>query len=92
MENEIRNLEKKIKCLELSKEGTIAEYQYVLQKRDEKYNKLKQEESKKEEEVTHYKKEFEKIVKKLDEVKSENEAIKNSRWWKLRNKLKGIKE
>ena len=92
MDSEIKKLEKKIKCLELANEGTVAEYQYVLQKRDEKYNKLNEEKTKKEEEIEHYKKEFEKVVKKLDEVKAENEAIKNSRWWKLRNKIKRIKE
>lgn len=40
--------------------------------------------------IEYYKKEFEEAVKKLEEYKKENEEIKNSRWWKLRGKIKNI--
>lgn len=40
--------------------------------------------------IEYYKKEFEETVKKLEEYKKENEEIKNSRWWKLRGKIKNI--
>ncbi len=38
--------------------------------------------------IEYYKKEFEEAVKKMENYKKENEEIKNSKWWKLRNKLK----
>ena len=40
--------------------------------------------------IEYYKKEFEETVKKLEEYKKESEEIKNSRWWKLRGKIKNI--
>lgn len=43
-----------------------------------------------EEKANYYKKEFENAVEKLEKYKEENERIKNSRLWKLRNKIKGI--
>lgn len=88
MYNEIKELNKKITNMELAYEGVLAEYQYVIQKKYEKYSKALKEEKQKTE---YYKKEFEDVVEKLEKIKKENETIKNSRWWKLRNKLKGIK-
>lgn len=41
--------------------------------------------------IKKYKLEKDKIENELRKYKEENEQIKNSRWWKLRNKLKGIK-
>lgn len=41
------------------------------------------------EEIDYYKKEFNNAVIELEKYKDENETIKNSRWWKLRNKIKG---
>lgn len=83
-----RKLNKKIDNLKLANEGLLLEYQYVVQKNKEKFK----EELEKEKEMTeYYKKEFDEVVKKLEECKSENEAIKNSRWWKLREKIKGKK-
>ena len=87
MDNEIKELNKKLKNKELAYEGMLAEYQYVNQKKDETIKKLNEEKQK----VGYYKKEFEDVVEKLEKIKKENETIKNSRWWKLRNKLKGIK-
>lgn len=40
-------------------------------------------------EIEYYKKEFDEAVKKMEEYKRKNEAIKNSRFWKLRNKIVG---
>ena len=87
--NEKKEIKKKINNLELANEGLLAEYRYVIQKKEENYNKMIEREKTKTE---YYKTEFEEAVNKMEKLKEENEAIKNSRWWKLRNKLKGIKE
>lgn len=91
MNNEIRELNKEINNMKLANKGLAAEYQYVIQKKDDQ---IREERNSK----LFYKKEFEEIVKKLEdlekqleEVKAENETIKNSRWWKLREKIKGGK-
>ena len=39
--------------------------------------------------IEYYKKEFNEAVRKMEQYKKENEAIKNSRFWKLRNKIVG---
>ncbi len=98
MDKEIKELNKKIKNMELAYQGLLAEYQYVIQKKNEKARVLEEENEidkkeirKKEEKMEYYKKEFEEAVKKLEKYKAENEAIKNSRWWKLREKIKGKK-
>ena len=102
MDKELKELNKKIYNLELAKQGILAEYQYVLQKKEEKYKKLEEKSNKNNEELEkekekekerteYYKKEFEEAVKKMEKYKAENEAIKNSRWWKLREKIKGKK-
>lgn len=39
----------------------------------------------------YFKEEFEQAVKEIDNYKRELEAIKNSKWWKLREKIKGNK-
>ena len=100
MDKELKELNKKIYNLELANQGILAEYQYVQQKKEEEYKKLEEKskkdreklEKEKEEELQYYKKEFEEAVKKLEKYKAENEAIKNSRWWKLRKKIKGKKQ
>ena len=98
MNNEVKELNKKIKNMELANQGLLVEYQYVVQKKDEKYKKLEEENNKNKEKVEkekeqkeYYKKEFEEVVKKMEKYKEENETIKNSRWWKLREKIKGEK-
>ena len=83
-----RKLNKEIDNLKLANEGLLMEYQYVVQKKNEKF---KEEIEKEKEKTEYYKKEFDEVVKKLEEYKLENEAIKNSRWWKLREKIKGKK-
>ena len=85
MDNEIKELNKKLKNKELAYEGMLAEYQYVNQKKDETIKKLNEEKQK----VGYYKKEFEQAVEKMEKYKAENEAIKNSKWWKIREKLRG---
>lgn len=93
MDSEIKQLTKKINNLILANQGLTAEYQYVIQKRDEKYQKLEDENNKNkkklEEEKEFYKKEYENAIVELEKCKAEIEAIKNSRWWKLREKIKG---
>lgn len=98
MENEVKELNKKIACLELANEGLLAEYQYVVEKKENNYKKIKEENeinieklSKEKEKKEYYEKEFEKAVSELEKYKKEVEAIKNSRWWKLREKIKGKK-
>lgn len=39
--------------------------------------------------IEYYKKEFDEVVKKMEIYKQELENIKNSKWWKLREKIKG---
>ena len=39
--------------------------------------------------IEYYKKEFEQAVEKMEKYKTENEIIKNSKWWKIREKLRG---
>lgn len=95
MDSEIKQLTKKINNLILANQGLTAEYQYVIQKRDEKYQKLEDENNKNneimeklEEEKEFYKKEYENTTMELEKCKAEIESIKNSRWWKLREKIK----
>ena len=57
----------------------------------EELRKDKEEINEKKEKIQYYKKEFEEVVKKMEKYKAENEAIKNSKWWKLREKIKGKK-
>ena len=64
-------------------------------KEKNEYRKL-QEENKNlrkqiEEQKEYYKNEFNSAIGKMETYKNELEEIKNSRWWKVRNKLKGIK-
>lgn len=102
MENQVIELNKTIRKLELQKQGAMAEFEYVLTKTHEKQNEI-QEKNKKtiedlkekierqNEVIEYYKGEFEEVVKKMEKYKSENERIKNSRWWKLREKIKNHK-
>lgn len=93
MEDNILKMEKKISNLKLAKQGVEAEYQYVLEKEKQKNDKLKKEIEQKQKDLENnearFKKEFEQAVKEIDNYKRELEAIKNSKWWKLREKIKG---
>lgn len=95
MEDNILKMEKEISNLKLAKQGVEAEYQYVLEKEKQKNWKLKGEVEQKQRELEdkelRFKKEFEQAVKEIDNYKRELEAIKNSKWWKLREKIKGSK-
>ena len=95
MEDNILKMKKEISNLKLAKQGVEAEYQYVLEKEKQKNWKLKgeveQKQRKLEENELRIKKEFEQAVKEIDNYKRELEAIKNSKWWKLREKIKGNK-
>ena len=93
MEDNILKMKKEISNLKLAKQGIEAEYQYVLEKEKQKNWKLKGEVEQKQMELEsnelRFKKEFEQAVKEIDNYKKELEAIKNSKWWKLREKIKG---
>ena len=93
MEDNILKMKKEISNLKLAKQGIEAEYQYVLEKEKKKNWKLKGEVEQKQRELEdnelRFKKEFEQAVKEIDNYKRELEAIKNSKWWKLREKIKG---
>ena len=93
MEDNILKMEKEISNLKLAKQGIEAEYQYVLEKEKQKNWKLKGEVEQKQRELEdnelRFKKEFEQAVKEIDNYKRELEAIKNSKCWKLREKIKG---
>jgi hypothetical protein len=93
MEDNILKMKKEISNLKLAKQGIEAEYQYVLEKEKQKNWKLKGEVEQKQRELEdnelRFKKEFEQAVKEIDNYKRELEAIKNSKWWKLREKIKG---
>lgn len=96
--DEIKKMQKQIDNLTIKSEGIELEYQYVNELKNKKIEKLESELELKESElkekqetIEYYKKEFEQVVKKMEEYKLENEAIKSSKWWKLREKLKGGK-
>ena len=93
MEDNILKMKKEISNLKLAKQGIEAEYQYVLEKEKQKNWKLKGEVEQKQRELEdnelRFKKEFEQAVKEIDNYKRELEDIKNSKWWKLREKIKG---
>lgn len=93
MEDNILKMKKEISNLKLAKQGVEAEYQYVLEKEKQKNDKLKKEIEQKQKDLENnearFKKEFEQAVKEIDNYKRELEAIKNSKWWKLREKIKG---
>ena len=95
MEDNILKMKKEISNLKLAKQGVEAEYQYVLEKEKQKNWKLKgeveQKQRKLEDNELRFKKEFEQAVKEINNYKRELEAIKNSKWWKLREKIKGNK-
>lgn len=61
----------------------------MIAKKDEELEENKKEIQEKKYAIEYYKKELEQAIKKMENYKEENEAIKNSRWWKLREKLKG---
>lgn len=66
----------------------------ILANGEEKEKKIKQyrkELEQYEKELEQYRIELEKTENELKKFKLENETIKNSRWWKLRNKIKGVK-
>ena len=73
-ENERKQQEEKRK-IEIQKDKEI----------QEKNDEIKE----KQYEIEYYKKEFDEVVRKMEEYKRKNEAIKNSRFWKLRNKIVG---
>ena len=56
----------------------------ILKNGDEKEKKIEEYEKK----IKNYKLKMEEMEKDLKIYKKENEEIKNSKWWKLRNKLK----
>ena len=90
-----KELKKEIYSLNIKNEGINLEYEYVRHIKDKKINELEEEINKLVEEKQilklYYEKEFEDCIKEIEKYKEELEMIKNSKWWKLRNKLKGVK-
>ena len=97
-EKEIQNLELKYEGTKLeyqyvndlkNEKIKVLTEQLLQQKEKEEIDKDKGEKTilEKEEEIQFYKKEFEIAVKKIEELKQEDEKITNSRWWKIREKL-----
>ena len=84
------------------KEATLESYQRVVKekekiekekeiiaKKDEEIEENKKQIQEKEYAIGYYKKELEQAIQKMENYRAENEAIKNSKWWKLREKIKG---
>ena len=61
----------------------------IIAKKDEEIEENKRQIQEKEYAVDYYKKELDQAIEKMENYKAENEAIKNSKWWKLREKIKG---
>ena len=93
--SEEKDFQKQIHNLELKAKGIELEYEYVNELKDRKYRtkyeKMEKQVKENESAIEYYKKEFDEVVKKMEEYKKENELIKNSKWWKLREKIKGGK-
>lgn len=85
------NYKKEIESLKIRCEGIQLEYNYVNGIKDKRIKNLESLVEKETEEKNYYKDEFDKIVEKLEKCQQELEKIKNSKWWKLRSKIKGEK-
>ena len=83
--SEEKDFQKQIHNLELKAKGIELEYQYVTELKNNKILELENIIK----DIEPYKGKYEKSVEEIDKYKRELEAIKNSRWWKLREKLKG---
>lgn len=68
-------------------ENLEKKYKEIEEKKEEKEKEILE----KEEKSNYYKNEFNECVKKMEKYKKELEVIKSSRWWKLREKIKGNK-
>lgn len=66
-------------------------FEETKEKLEKELSAKEAENKEKEYSIEYYKKEIKNIIEELEKYHNENEAIKNSRWWKLRNKIKGIK-
>lgn len=63
-------------------------YEYIeISKIEEKDREIRE----KQYTIEYYKKEFDEVVDKMEKYKKELEIIKESKWWKLREKIKGEK-
>ncbi len=72
----------KVKQKQKQEEEELKEkYQKELEEREKETIRNKQEKE-------YYQKEFEECVQKMEKYQSELEAIKNSKWWKMREKIK----
>lgn len=63
-------------------------YEYIeISKIEEKDREIREKQCA----IEYYKKEFDEVVDKMEKYKKELEIIKESKWWKLREKIKGEK-
>ena len=72
-----------------NEKGNIEKEQRIIAKKDEEIEENKRQIQEKEYAIDYYKKELEQAIEKMENYKAENESIKNSKWWKLREKIKG---
>lgn len=86
--NEIVKLQKQVNNLTIKAEGIELEYKYVNDLKDKKIRDLDNIIKNRNEEKKYYKKEFDEAVRKMEQYKQELEKIKNSKWWKIREKIK----
>ena len=72
----------------VEKQNTDEEKKKVI-KKEEELEEMKREIQNNHYEIEYYKKEYKQAVEKMEKYKAENEAIKNSRWWKIRERIRG---
>ena len=72
-----------------NEKGNIEKEQRIIAKKDEEIEENKRQIQEKEYAIDYYKKELEQAIEKMENYKAENESIKNSKWWNLREKIKG---
>ena len=72
----------------VEKQNTDEEKKKVI-KKEEELEEMKREIQNNHYEMEYYKKEYKQAVEKMEKYKAENEAIKNSRWWKIRERIRG---
>ncbi len=82
--SEEKDFQKQIHNLELKAKGVELEYQYVTELKNNKILELENTIR----DIEPYKEKYQMAIEEMDRYKNELEAIKNSRWWKLREKLK----
>ena len=84
--------EREVQNLELKYEGLKLEYEYVNQMKNERIKEKEEEIEVEKKKSLLYESELRNTAQILEEVQQELERINNSRWWKLRGKIIGVKK